>query len=315
MRIEQLEYLAAVARFGSFNRAAEELHISQSALSESVRNVERELGVVLFERGRSGARISDGGREIFGHLQGVLDAFERVRGAAGVVSGRQTIRIGSVTAATVPLLMPTIREFQVAHPSIQVEVITARESRIHEALGEERMDLGLVNYFDDDPLPSALENTRLLRGRPVACMHPDSPLAQRSTIRPDELAAERLIALRSGYLMRRYLNRLLEGLDARYSFSADGSEMGKLMVAEGLGVTVLPDFCVADDPLERHGEITYREIEDKGTTVVLVLHRPRGDRDGATAELRSRLQARAATSGLDSPPPRKVEDHLARLAS
>ena len=50
MRIEQIEYAAAVARFGSFRRAAEELHISQPALSETVRKLEAELGLRLFER-------------------------------------------------------------------------------------------------------------------------------------------------------------------------------------------------------------------------------------------------------------------------
>ena len=64
MRIEQLEYVAAIARLGSFRRAAEELHISQPALSATVRNLERELRVSILERGRSGAQVSDEGREL-----------------------------------------------------------------------------------------------------------------------------------------------------------------------------------------------------------------------------------------------------------
>ncbi len=64
VRIEQLEYIAAVTRLGSLRRAAEELHLSQPALSETVRNLERELGVDLLERKRSGAKISDEGREL-----------------------------------------------------------------------------------------------------------------------------------------------------------------------------------------------------------------------------------------------------------
>jgi len=67
VRIEQLEILAVVARLGSFRRAAEELHISQPALSESVRSLERELGIDLLERGRHGATVSDSGRELFPH--------------------------------------------------------------------------------------------------------------------------------------------------------------------------------------------------------------------------------------------------------
>ncbi|MBO0840325.1 MAG: LysR family transcriptional regulator, partial [Sciscionella sp.] len=62
MRIEQLEYIHAVTRLGSFRRAAEQLHLSQPALSETVRNLERELGVDILDRKRSGARVSDAGR-------------------------------------------------------------------------------------------------------------------------------------------------------------------------------------------------------------------------------------------------------------
>ncbi|MQY31210.1 helix-turn-helix domain-containing protein [Nocardia aurantia] len=58
MRIEQLEYVQAVTRLGSLRRVAEELHLSQPALSETLRNLERELGVQLLDRRRSGARIS-----------------------------------------------------------------------------------------------------------------------------------------------------------------------------------------------------------------------------------------------------------------
>ena len=58
MRLEQLEYVTTVARCGSFRRAAELLHLSQPALSEGVRALERELGVELLERGRTGTKIS-----------------------------------------------------------------------------------------------------------------------------------------------------------------------------------------------------------------------------------------------------------------
>ncbi len=81
MRIEQPAYVAVVARLGSFRRAADELHISQPALSGSVRSLERELGVDLLDRGRHGARMSDSGRELFPHILTLLDSFDRLRNA------------------------------------------------------------------------------------------------------------------------------------------------------------------------------------------------------------------------------------------
>ena len=75
--------------------------------------------------------------------------------------------------------------------------------------------------------------------------------------------------------MHRYLHRLLQGRPPAFSYSTDGADMGKLMVAEGLGLTVLPDFSVIGDPLEQHGVITWRPLADDETGVELVIQRAR----------------------------------------
>ncbi|RSO14966.1 LysR family transcriptional regulator [Streptomyces sp. WAC 06725] len=276
MRIEQLEYLAAVTRLGSLRRAAEELHLSQPALSETVRNLERELGVGLLDRKRSGAKISDEGRELLPHIAGVLDAVDRLRRAADdqhQVS--RMVRLGTVNAATVPLLVPAVREFRAAHPLTQVEVVTAQQDAIQQGLMEGGFDLGLVNYLRGDDLPPGLHTTELLRGRPVVCVRPDSPLAALESVTVADLLAEPLIVMRSGYVMHRYVHRLLRGRTPSFSYSTDGAEMGKLMVAEGLGATVLPDYSVLGDPLERSGAITCRPLADDATEVRMVIQRRR----------------------------------------
>ncbi|MFF1450403.1 LysR family transcriptional regulator [Streptomyces sp. NPDC058274] len=278
MRTEQLEYIAAVTRLGSLRRAAEELHLSQPALSETVRNLERELGVDLLERKRSGARMSAEGRELLPHIVNVLDAVDRLRGAAGEQHRiSRMVRVGTVNAATVPLLIPTVQAFRTTHPQTQVEIVGAQQSDIHRALSEGGLDLGLVNHLDGDDMPADFESTELLRGRPVLCVHPDSPLAAKAVVPVSDLLDEPLIAMRSGYVMHRYVRRLLDGDTPAFSYSTDGAEMGKLMVAEGLGSTVLPDFSVIGDPLERRGAITYRPLSDDTTRVLLMLRRRRAD--------------------------------------
>jgi DNA-binding transcriptional LysR family regulator len=275
VRIEQLEYIEAVTRLGSLRRAAGALHISQPALSETVRNLERELGVDILDRRRSGAKISAGGRELLPHIIGVLDAVDRLRRAADDQHHTsRTIRLGTVNAATVPLLVPTIREFRAARPETQIEVIGAQQAEIHRELLEGGLDLGLVNYLQGDDKPPGLHTTQLLRGRPVACIRSDSPLAAQRTVSVTDLLTQPLIVMRSGYVMHRYVHRLLDGRHPSFSYSTDGAEMGKLMVAEGLGATVLPDFSVSGDPLERSGLITHRPLEADNTAVLLVIQRP-----------------------------------------
>lgn len=304
MRTEQLEYIAAVTRLGSLRRAAEELHLSQPALSETVRNLERELGVELLERKRSGARMSAEGRELLPHIVNVLDAVDRLRGAAGEQHRvRRMVRVGTVNAATVPLLIPTVREFRAAHPLTQVEVVGAQQEEIHRALSEGGLDLGLVNHLDGDDLPAEFESTPLLGGRPVLCVRPDSPLAALPVVSAADLLAEHepLIAMRSGYVMHRYVHRFLDGRVPGFSYSTDGAEMGKLMVAEGLGATVLPDFSVVGDPLERCGAITCRPLTDRTTRVLLMLRRRRADSvPRAAQDLHEAFVHRAAALG-DAP--------------
>lgn len=96
-----------------------------------MRNLERELGVDLLERKRSGARMSAEGRELLPHLINVLDAVDRLRGAAGEQHRiSRTVRVGTVNAATVPLLIPTVRELRAAHPLTQVEVVAAQQTAL-----------------------------------------------------------------------------------------------------------------------------------------------------------------------------------------
>jgi DNA-binding transcriptional LysR family regulator len=303
VRVEQLEYIEAVTRLGSLRRAAEELHLSQPALSETVRNLERELGVDLLDRRRSGAKISDDGRELLPHIISVLDAVDRLRRAADHQHHTsRMVRLGTVNAATVPVLVPSIRAFRESHPTTQVEVVGAQQADIHRALLEGSFDLGLVNYLDSDDVPPDLQTTELLCGRPVVCLRPDSALTSLRTVTVSDLLTEPVIAMRSGYVMHRYVHRLLAGRTPSFSYSTDGAEMGKLMVAEGLGVTVLPDFSVIGDPMERAGAITYRPLVDDGTTVRMVIQRrnsgsvPRAARDLHQVFLKNATAYRSAAA-------------------
>jgi DNA-binding transcriptional LysR family regulator len=97
-------------------------------------------------------------------------------------------------------------------------------------------------------------------------------------VRADELRAQRFVAMRAGYLMHRFAHRLFgSDLPAEWH-SADGAEMGKMMVAEGIGIAVLPSYSVHGDPLERAGLIVARPIANNQTTVTMVALRRRQTR-------------------------------------
>jgi DNA-binding transcriptional LysR family regulator len=272
MRIEQLEYLAAVTQHGSLRRASESLHLSQPALSEALGKLERELGIPLLDRRRSGARISRQGQDLLPYMTEVLDAVDRLRQAAGDQTLKsRTVRIGTVNAANSTLLVPAVQDFRQRHGRTGVEVLSTQQSEIYQGLDESSLDLGLVNVLPGDDVPAHLTSRELVRGRPVACLRTDHPLARLGEVTVNDLRSEPFITMRAGYLMHRFTHRLFASQPPATSFSTDGAEMGKLMVAEGLGVTVLPDYSLANDPLCTAGLITYRPIAGDDTPVMLLM--------------------------------------------
>jgi len=295
VRIEQLEYVAAVTRFGSLRRASEHLHLSQPALSEAISRLERELGVTLLDRYRSGARISRAGRELLQGMGDVLDAVERLRAAAhGQATTARTIRLGTVNAATATVLLPAIRDLRRSHPAAGVEVRNVQQDTIATGLAEGSLDLGLVNLLDGDDPPPEVIATPLLRGRPVVVMPAGHRLSSGDAVTVEQLREEPFVAMRAGYLMHRFAHRLF-GAEAPAGWhTADGAEMGKLMVAQGLGLTLLPDYSVAGDPLERAGLLTSRPVAGDRTRLTLVVeHARRGQPPGVVRDLVAALLTHA----------------------
>ncbi|GID90904.1 LysR family transcriptional regulator [Amorphoplanes digitatis] len=295
MRIEQLEYLAAVTRYGSLRRASDQLHVSQPAISEAIRKLERELGVTLLDRHRSGARISLAGRELLQPIVDVLESVERLKAAAGdQLATRRLLRIGTVNAGTASLVLPALRAFQAENGRSAVEVRNLQQDEIHVSLSEGNLDLGLVNLLDGDDVPPDLEATALLAGRPAAVLPAGHPLAARAAVSADDLRGERFVAMRSGYLMYRFAHRLF-GSDLPAAWhSTDGAEMGKMMVAEGIGLTVLPDYSVLGDPLERAGLIVTRPLVGDTTVITMTaLHRRQTRVQPAVLQLLTHLRERA----------------------
>ena len=91
-------------------------------------------------------------------MQTVLDAVDRLRQAADEQHQiSRVVRIGTVNAATVPLLAPAIRQFRETHPATQVEVVGGQQADIQRGLLEGSTDLGLVNILEGDDMPPELE--------------------------------------------------------------------------------------------------------------------------------------------------------------
>ena len=273
MRIEQLEYVAAVTRFGSLRRASEHLHVSQPARQRGDRKLERELGVTLLDRRRSGARISARAADLLPYMDEVLEAVDRLRAAAGDQQrDRSHAPHRHRDAARRGVLVPAVQELRRTHPAaMRGGGERAAAARSSTRLAEGALDLGLVNLLAGDDLPQRFARVLLAAvPSPVSRRTTRSPRRSRHRRRPAGAVVRDDAARLPDAPLR---HRLFGSRPPSDAFSADGAEMGKLMVAQGLGVTILPDYSLVDDPLCRAGLVTWRPIDDDTEVRLLLLVR------------------------------------------
>lgn len=291
MRFEQLEYVRAVTEHGSLRRAGEHLHVSQPALSEAIGKLERELGVTLLDRHHSGTRINDQGRELLPRIGEVLDAVDRLRAAArGEADFHRPTRVGAVYFGVTAVVVPALRQHDRDHRHSPVELRQARRAEIEAGLRDGSLDVGLINLLPGDDLHPDLVTSELLQGRPVAVLPADHRLVPGAEVDTEDLRQEAFVGPREGVLMHRVAHRVFGDDPPLKWHTADGADLCKQLVASGLGVGLMPDFALADDPLVETGRLVVRALRDEVPVIRMVLVQRRGARpSAATANLVAHL--------------------------
>ncbi|MCD9153427.1 LysR family transcriptional regulator [Aeromicrobium duanguangcaii] len=302
MRLEQLEYVRAVGEHGSLRRAGEHLHVSLPALSEAVTKLERELGVTLLDRHRSGTRINGTGRELLPRILEVLDAADRLRAAArGESEFHRPVRVGSVYFGMTAIVLPAMLSHEIDHEHTTVDLRQLRHVEVRDGLRDGSLDFGLVSLLPGDDVPPDLEATELIHGRPVAVLPGNAALARQARVSVDDLRQEVFIGARPGYLMDRVARRVFGDSPPLKWHTADSADVSKQMVSSGIGVSLMPDFGLQGDPLEANGALAFRPIDDEETVIRLVMLRRRGGRPAPAARALFDHVARHAALHVNAP--------------
>ncbi|MQA81552.1 MAG: LysR family transcriptional regulator [Streptosporangiales bacterium] len=260
MRIEQLRYLVTILERGSFRRASQELHMSQAALSEAIRNLERGLGARLMDRDRSGVRLTPVGEDVMPHVRAILESERALRDQ---VDGYRTLRrgqvsLGTVNAATNTILPGALSAFNEEYPGIQLRITETGSLDIVRAVKDAELDLGVVVRLEDEEVKGdELAFEDLLGSHVVLCVQRGHRLLSRESVSIGDVAEEPLILFRSGYLMHDLMSRIFGDRNLNIVYYTDNTESAKRMIATGVGVTLLPEFSMVSDLLSRSGEIVY----------------------------------------------------------
>jgi DNA-binding transcriptional LysR family regulator len=244
MELRQLRYLDAVARHRSFTQAALDLHIAQSALSQQVSRLERELGVELLRRTTRRVEVTEAGELVLKRARRALAEADAVRADLDALQGlvRGTLRLGGGWVSRGPVHPAAlIADFARAHPGVAVTVREDVAFTLLDQLREGGLDL-VMGLVDADAL-EGVEGVRLIDEELVVVAPLDHPLARAKRVPVRRLAGEPLVIYSTGSALREALLALVP--DGRVVAEANELEAVREFTARGLGVTLMPRSIVA----------------------------------------------------------------------
>lgn len=267
MELRQLEYFVAVAEEQNFTRAAERVHISQSGVSAQIRQLERELGTDLFDRGSRTVTLTVAGKAALEHARATLAAAAAVRRAAdevtGLISGSLTV--GMVIGCTVTPLFDALATFHQAHPNVEISLLEDTSDRLAENVRDGTIDLALIGGDHD-----GLENTMtIISERLVAVVPPGHPLADHRRVTLNKLTEHPIVCMPHGTGLRQVFDRACAARDRHpvIAFQASAADAIADLAARGLGVGILSE-SMAEHYRDR---LTARVIDDADQPATLAL--------------------------------------------
>lgn len=255
MEMNILKYMAFIktAEYGSFTKAAEVLHYSQSGISRMIGDLEKEWRVTLLERSRWGVSLTSDGSRLLARAQKLCEEYRNLQMEVDDLHGVQSglIRIGTFSSVATHWLPNIIKAFQKDHPNIDYELLLGDYAEIEEWIAEGRVDCGFVRL----PARPAFETIPLARDDLLAVLPEGHPLAESERVPASALCSEPFILLERG--ARTDVTEIFEreGLSPRVRFTTWDDYAIMSMVESGLGISILPELILR--------RIPYRIVEKK----------------------------------------------------
>lgn len=282
MELHQVQHLIAVIDHGGFSRAAHATGISQPSMSQSIRRLELEVGVVLFERVGRGVRLTQAGLGCEGPARALLRELSTLRSTAAMHRDMEsgTLRIATLPTLAVTVVVPLIARLRALHDGVAVQVADAlRPSDLIEMVADGRCELVFTDAVTRRP---GLQSVRLSRQRLMAVLPPTAEHSD-SVITVPAMAAFPLVLAPSGTAVREQLLGAFDEVGAvpRIVVEIPQREAIVPLVLEGAGATVLPEAQAME--AGRRGAVV-RPFDPPLTRDVVMIHRDR-DLSPAAAEL------------------------------
>ncbi|MGE5518185.1 MAG: hydrogen peroxide-inducible genes activator [Bacteroidota bacterium] len=289
--LRQLRYLVALAEHRHFGRAAETCLATQSTLSAGLQELENLLGVVLVERTKRKVMLTPIGEEVVARarevLHGAEDIADLAASAAEPLSG--PLRLGVIPTIAPYLLPRVLPRLRADHPGLRLYLREDLTARLLDRLGAGDLDVALIAlpYHAPD-----IETLDIAEDPFVLACPPGHPLAAKANLRSADLVGADLLLLEEGHCLRDHALAACHLPGPARGDGVLGTSLATLvqMVANGLGVTLLPKMAVECGVLAGTDVVT-RPILDAGSRGIGLAWRPSSPRKADFRALGDALRA------------------------
>jgi molybdate transport repressor ModE-like protein len=248
--LKRLRVLRAVAEHGSFSAAAEELYVSQSAVSQQIATLEAEVGEPLVLRLRGGPVLTDAGAVLVAHAGSAMARLEQAERELASMSGLEAgeLRLVSFASASATIVTRAIGRFREAHPGVRLSLTEAEPEEALPALRCGRYDVAVLYDFELHPFPSDpdIAMRSVIDERMHLALPPDHTLAGCGSVEIADLSDESWLCGSSETSCRQLTLRSCEqaGFVPDIAYESNDYTVMQALVSAGMGVTLIPDLAL-----------------------------------------------------------------------
>lgn len=270
MNINHLKYFLAVAKHQSFTKAAQEMHISQPSMSKMIRDMEEELGVLLFHRDKKQVILTDAGQAVYQQAKDIIVSFDNLTtNLADVVTLKKgTLKIGIPPIVGASFFPKIIGEFIQTYPEIELELMEVGSKKIEKAVEEGEVDVGIICSAPYQP--DAFEIYPLIKDPLMVVLPPDHPFSKKNILSLKDLKDEKFVLFREDFSLHDHIINCCgsAGFHPQIVCRSSQRDFMMEMVAAKLGIALLPQkICQELNPKK----VTARHIKEQSLYLNLMI--------------------------------------------
>ncbi|WP_338753071.1 LysR family transcriptional regulator [Bacillus sp. FJAT-52991] len=258
MNIEQLLYIVEVAKRGSLSIAAQNLHVTQSGISQSITSLEKELKLKIFKRSRGhGAVPTDEGKIILKHAYEVLRKLEEIKETANsfIPTEVKELTISS-SPGLMTLLVKALAAFRYDAPHVNMKVAEKTVTTVIEDIRQHKTDIGLISYSTNWNINmEGIAFEALFEGKPKVYVSKHSPLAFLETITPHQILDQTLVIYNSEFMQGFVQDFFHKYQPLNILFTSNNMDGVLQAITESLAIAFAPDFIMKNYQPVMNGDI------------------------------------------------------------